>query len=373
MRSRPPRPRSSPASGRRVAMTVDVERIKRAYPIADVIAAHGVALRPTGRRFMGRCPFHHDDRPSLVVYPDTRSYYCFGCGSGGDVIDFIRRTRDLGFAQAIAYLGEQSPPPPAPPAPTHQTPQTVRLSVDDRLILTAACELYHEALFQTPEALRYLEERRVPLWLARRARLGYSDGRSLLAYLKRRRLSVRRAVEMGLFYPDRRPGRDEREALRGRIVIPDLRSGYCGWMTGRVLSGASDRPYLNLALPKPLLGYDAVRGRPRVILTEGVFDWLALLSWGLPACALLGTQPAPHAMRLLDRTRSVVLVLDNDGPGREGAASLADAFGDRAAVVALPEGVKDVSQLNQLPDGRETFFQLLAEAERGVRDVAAAP
>ncbi|MCC6785073.1 MAG: DNA primase, partial [Planctomycetes bacterium] len=76
-------------------MTVDVERIKRAHPIADVIAAHGVALRPTGRRFMGRCPFHSDDRPSFVVYPDTRSYYCFGCGSSGDVIDFIRRARDL--------------------------------------------------------------------------------------------------------------------------------------------------------------------------------------------------------------------------------------------------------------------------------------
>ncbi|GMU40146.1 MAG: hypothetical protein AMXMBFR23_10120 [Chloroflexota bacterium] len=353
-------------------MTVDVERIKRAHPIADVIAAHGVALRPTGRRFMGRCPFHSDDRPSFVVYPDTRSYYCFGCGSSGDVIDFVRRARDLGFAQAVAYLGEQPPPPSALSAPKQGPQQAVRLSVDDRLILTAACELYHEALFQTPDALRYLEERHIPPWLARRARLGYSDGRSLLAYLKRRRLSVRRAVEMGLCYPDRRPGRDEREAMRGRIVIPDLRSGYCGWMTGRVLAGTSDHPYLNLALPKPLLGYDAVRGRPRVILTEGPFDWLALLSWGLPACALLGTQPAPHALRLLDRTRSVVLVLDGDEPGREGAATLAEALGDRATVITLPEGIKDVSQLSLRPDGRETFFELLDEAERSAHDAASA-
>ncbi len=353
-------------------MTVDVERIKQAHPIADVIAAHGVALRPTGRRFMGRCPFHSDDRPSFVVYPDTRSYYCFGCGSSGDVIDFIRRARDLGFAQAVAYLGEQPPPSAVRPAPRQEPPQPARLSVDDRLILTAACELYHEALFQTPDALRYLEERHIPPWLARRARLGYSDGRSLLAYLKRRRLSVRRAVEMGLFYLDRHPGRDEREAMRGRIVIPDLRSGYCAWMTGRVLSGASDHPYLNLALPKPLLGYDAVRGRPRVILTEGPFDWLALLSWGLPACALLGTQPAPHALRLLDRTRSVVLVLDGDEPGHEGAASLAEALGDRATVVTLPDGIKDVSQLSLQPDGREAFFQLLDEAGKGVPDAASA-
>ncbi|MEX1024432.1 MAG: DNA primase [Planctomycetota bacterium] len=354
-------------------MPVDVERIKEAHPIADVIAAHGVALRPSGRRFMGRCPFHRDDRPSLVVYPDTRSYYCFGCGAGGDVIDFIRRTRDLGFAQAVAYLDEQSPPPSARPARRQEPPQRTRLSTDDRLILTAACELYHEALFQTPEALRYLEERRIPPWLARRARLGYSDGRLLLAYLKRRRLSVRRAVEMGLLYADRRQGRDEREAMRGRIVIPDLRSGYCGWMTGRVLGAASGHPYLNLALSKPLLGYDATRGRSRVFLTEGPFDWLALLSWGLPACALLGTQPAPQAFRLLDRTRSVVIVLDNDGPGRDGAAALAGTLGDRATVITLPDGVKDVSQLSLLPDGRETFFQLLDSAGRSVRDAALTP
>jgi len=352
-------------------MSVDVERIKQAYPIADVIAAHGVALRPAGRRFMGRCPFHRDDRPSLVVYPDTRSYYCFGCGAGGDVIDFIRRTRDVGFPEAVAYLGEQSPPPALRLAPRPVTGPAPRLSVDDRLILTAACELYHEALFRTPAAVQYLERRHIPAWLARRARIGYSDGRSLLAYLKRRRLSVRRAVEMGLLYADRHADRDEREAMRGRIVIPDLRAGYCGWMTGRVLSDSSDHPYLNLALPKPLLGYDAARGRPRIVLTEGPFDWLALVSWGLPACALLGTQPAPHALRLLDRTRSVVLVLDNDGPGRDGAASLADTLGDRATIVALPDGVKDVGQLSLLPDGRETFFQLLAEAEGSVRDAVA--
>lgn len=348
-------------------MAIDVERVKQAHPIAEVIAAHGVELRASGRRFAGRCPFHNDGRASLVVYPETRSWHCFGCGSAGDAIDFVRRAHDLGFREAVEYLdglpatGARSrPATPAPPP---------RLSLDDRLILTAACEVYHEALLRTPHALRYLAERQIPGWLVRRARLGYSDGETLRPYLKRRRLSIRRALELGLFYPDRREG-GEREALRRRLVIPDLRAGYCAWMTGRALAADADVPYLSLALPRPLLGYDGVGGRKRVLVAEGPFDWLTLLSWGLPACALLGTQPGDRALRLLQRFGSVVLVLDRDAAGREAAASLAEVLGERASVVELPDGVKDVNELARLPAGRETFFRLLDAADRGRRDVA---
>jgi len=361
-------------------MPVDIERVKAAHPIADVIAAHGVELRATGRRYMGRCPFHADDRPSFVVYSDTQSFHCFGCGASGDVIDFVRRTRDLDFRAAVDFLGEHpgrkpaapsrhGPPPLSAPAPMAPP----RLSVDDRLILTVACEVYHETLLRTPHALRYLAERGIPPWLARRARLGFSDGRQLAPYLKRRRLSLRRASEMGLFYPDRQHG-GLREAMRGRVVIPDLRAGHCGWMTGRMPIEGADVPYLGLALPRPLLGYEAVRGRQRVLLTEGPFDWLTLVGWGLPACALLGTQPGARTLRLLDRARLIVLVLDGDEPGRAAAAQLAEALGERASVVELPAGVKDANQLAQQAGGRETFFRLLDEAqgrEKGaMRDVA---
>ena len=82
-------------------MTTDIEQVKRTNPIADVIASHGVALRPQGGRLSGRCPFHKDASPSLTVYPETASFYCFGCGTGGDVIDFVRRTGGLGFREAI--------------------------------------------------------------------------------------------------------------------------------------------------------------------------------------------------------------------------------------------------------------------------------
>ena len=75
----------------------DTDAIRRDHPIGDVVAASGLQLRPMGGRLTGVCPFHGDTRPSFVVYPATRSYYCFGCGAGGDVIDFVARRNKVGF------------------------------------------------------------------------------------------------------------------------------------------------------------------------------------------------------------------------------------------------------------------------------------
>jgi len=344
-------------------MAIDVDRIKRGHAIDEVIANHGVPLRPVGSRLVGRCPFHEDGRASMVVYPVTRSYYCFGCGAGGDVIDFVRRVERVGFREAVALLGADQPE--AVDRPATQRPP-VRLSLDDRLMLTAACELYHETLLRTPGMLRYVETRGVSSWLTRHCRLGYSDGTALASYLKRRRLSLKRAQELGLLFPS------GDETMTGRIVIPDLRGAHCGWMVGRIVDGLREPKYRGLALPRPLLGFERARGHQRVFLTEGPFDWLTLVGWGLPSCALLGTQPGPDTLRLLARARSVVLVLDTDEAGRAAAMNLAASLGDRARVVQLPDGVKDVNELGVQPDGREAFFRAVDEAERRARDVASA-
>ncbi len=183
-----------------------------------------------------------------------------------------------------------------------------------------------------------------------------SDGSRLVPYLKRRRLSLRRARELGLLFES------GDEAMSGRLVIPDLRGAHCGWMVGRALSGGRTPKYRALSLARPLLGHD--RRWRRVFLTEGPFDWLTLLGWGLPACALLGTHAGGGVLRQLDRARSVVLVMDNDDPGREAAAKLREALGERARILELPEGASDVNELAMQPGGREAFFRLL-DAERG--------
>jgi DNA primase len=149
--------------------------------------------------------------------------------------------------------------------------------------------------------------------------------------------------------------------MLGRIVVPDLRGGRAAWLTGRTL-GQGDPRYLNLRLPTPLLGLSLVRGG-EVLVTEGPFDWLTAVQWGLSAVALLGTHVSRSTAQVLARFRRVYLALDADEAGRRAAAALATALGQRAVVVDLPSGVHDLNDLGRLPDGRTTFqrrFELAA-------------
>jgi len=86
-------------------ITYDVKDIKDKIDIVKLINAY-VDLQQSGSCYQGVCPFHRENHPSFTVYPETRSWYCFGCGEGGDVIDFIRLIEDLDFNQALRKLGK---------------------------------------------------------------------------------------------------------------------------------------------------------------------------------------------------------------------------------------------------------------------------
>src|SRR3990170_8714514 len=157
----------------------DVQSIRQANPIEEVVARAGVDLRPVGQRLAGSCPFHRDGRPSLAVYPDNDSYFCFGCGAGGDVIDFVARLHGVAFKEAAAMLAGQ---PEArlgrEPVPRkivrlasrrHADPLT-RAEAD---VIDAAASFYHDALWHSQEALAYLAARGIDPNTARRCRLGF--------------------------------------------------------------------------------------------------------------------------------------------------------------------------------------------------------
>lgn len=339
-------------------MSLSIQEIKRRNPIAVVVTEHGVPLRQQGETLKGRCPFHQDDTPSFTVYPKTRSFYCFGCGVGGDVIDFVRRANGVSFREAVNRLSGRWVP-----VRTKANPEK-SLSLDDRMILTAACAVYHEALLATPVALKYLESRGIGIGVVKQCRLGFSNGGALRVYLERRRMSLKRAREMGLLW------RDVREALAGRIIIPELRGAECVWMIGRSMGDGREPKYRGLSLPKPLLGYERVRGRPRVVLAEGAFDYLTGVSWNLSICALLGTHARADRLGFLERAQEVLICLDNDEPGKQAANELASRLGVGARVLSLPDGVKDLNELGKRPDGRALFFRLLNETEGSDREPA---
>ena len=103
------------------------------------------------------------------------------------------------------------------------------------------------------------------------------------------------------------------------------------------------------------------------VVAEGVFDWLALASWGVPAVSALGTQGVERVALALRGCPRVFLAFDNDEAGLGATEELADLLGRRAAAVTLPQGVGDVAELACLPQGRAAFLRLLARAARSAR------
>ena len=90
--------------------TVDIAELKARNPLGDAVESAGVALRGKGRVRQGVCPFHQEAEGSFTVYSDSEKFYCFGCGAGGDVLDFVQRMEGLNLPEAIRRLDDGSVP-----------------------------------------------------------------------------------------------------------------------------------------------------------------------------------------------------------------------------------------------------------------------
>ena len=121
LQGQPPGP-EGPREGRRVIVLanapVDIPALKAQHSLGAVVEESGVGLRGRGRVRQGICPFHEESEGSFTVYGDTERYYCFGCGAGGDVLDFVQRTEGLSLPEAIRRL--DGTPHPANPSVTER-------------------------------------------------------------------------------------------------------------------------------------------------------------------------------------------------------------------------------------------------------------
>lgn len=334
----------------------DVAALKASHPIAGVIAGYGIALALAGQALVGRCPFHADaGRPNLHVYPSTNSYFCYRCGRGGDAIDFVMRRERLGFRAACDRLLGWSTQP-AHAERCHTLPDWERLDAREQRVLDTAVAVYADRLRRTPASLAYLRSRGITDEVVASGTVGYCAGHDLAQALDANDLVV--AGRLGLLGPDRRGEPQERFA--GRIVVAEYRPGGAIWLIGRAWQTGGPR-YLSLAGARPLLGLERIRGVAVVFLTEGVFDWLTAIGWGLSACCLCGTHGTERQFAAFEGVRRIIAVFDGDVAGREAADGLGRRFGRRWCPVPLPDGC-DLNDLGCRADGKRRFFALLQAA-----------
>ena len=229
--------------------------------------------------------------------------------------------------------------------------------------MNTAGTLYRDALWRTPSARAYLGMRGIHDWVIRACGLGFADGRSLEAHL-RRHGGLRVAEELGLL---RRPepsdgGRPLRERFAGRVVVPEIRGGQPIWFIGRAPADRETRvKYLALPGERPILGFERAAGRHEVYLVEGIFDWLTAIGWHLPAFSTCGTDFPFDRLGWLARARVIFGVMDGDRAGREAAERFGAGLGARWRPIELPDGL-DLNDLGCRPDGRALFFRLVAAA-----------
>ena len=346
-----------------------VERIRWANRLEDVVAGY-TQLRPGGRnRLKGLCPFHREESPSFVVYTDQQSWWCYGCQAGSDipggqdVFKFLMLAEKVSFPEAVDRLSAgvptDMPVPVPPPVAAREDPALTDAHLH---LLTTAAEVYHTHLLAYAPALDYLAGRGLDMEAVRRHRIGYAAGDRLRKYLRFKGWDEELAAELRLI--EEKHGT---EHLRNRLVIPEWRDERVVYLAGRAL-GSFNPKYLFLdGAPKPLYGLEYIQDQPQVFITEGLFDWLALIQWGYPAACLLGTWLKKTHQPHFDHASRIYLAFDNDESGREAASRLMELWPDRAVELRLPDAAKDVGELGERPGGREVFEAVVEAADMGNR------
>jgi DNA primase len=377
----------------------DIQQLKAAHRIEDVIAGCGIALLKNGTRLKARCPFpdHEDKTASFFVFPRTQTFQCFGrCGRGGDVLDFLQEWHSCSFREATALLAGEVLLPPSNGRSERVGTRGVRVPVrhhalaepekeEDELeqlakpppILTLASEMYHRSLLRHPDVLSYAQARGIQPSSVRSMQLGYADGRTLPSYLAAHAELREDAQRCGLVSDQ------GRETLAGRLIFPERRTGATWYLIGRIVPPQRSKyKYLGLSIPKPLLGYgEALAGieagekRHRGILVlEGAIDRVIALQWCLPVytVALIAAWGSCGQVReLLDLATlgggaSVLLGLDDDEAGQTATVGLLSELremGVPATVVPHPEaGGKDLGELGLRPEGRSLYLPCLRRA-----------
>ena len=341
-----------------------IQEVVRRNDIEDVVQSY-VQLRRRGRTCTGLCPFHTEKTPSFVVYPETQSFYCFGCGAGGDVITFIKKISNLEYVEAVKLLASRAgmPMPNEEDKAGEMRRKVLAINRD------AARYFYDQLNKPTPEAALAREYWRKRRGLSddtiRRFGLGYApDSYSdLLHYLKGRGYNEEELLESGLV---RRSEKGNLYNLfRHRMITPiiDLRGNVIAF-GGRVLDDSKPK-YINspetvvYKKSRTLFALNIAKRSTsrRYILCEGYMDVISMHQAGFDtAVCACGTALTPEQVKLIgEYADEVILSYDSDEAGQKAAARSLELFAPSPARVSV---LKDPDEFIK-KFGRDRFEMLL--------------
>ncbi len=344
-----------------------------------------VTLKRRGRILTGLCPFHNEKTPSFTVYPETQSYYCFGCGNGGDAITFIKNIENLDYTEAVRYLAERvglSVPQDNFNSDLYEKRR--RMFEANRL----AARFFHAALY-SPEGegcLQYLHNRGLTDVTIRRFGLGYAPAGwdRLRNHLRKQGFTDRELYEVNLLRMSEKTDKNNEkkyhyyDAFVERAMFPvfDLRGNVLAF-SGRALTSDAPRKYVNtsdtLIYKKGenifALNFAKKSKKDSLILCEGNLDVISLHQAGFDnAVAGLGTALTEQQAALLARyAGEIFLCYDADEAGQKAARKAIRLFSKttvRVKVIRL-QGGKDPDEILK-NYGAERFKSLLEGAANDV-------
>lgn len=353
-----------------------LQELKFKTDIEDVISGY-VSLKKRGSTSLGLCPFHNEKTPSFTVYNDTQSFYCFGCGAGGDAVTFIKKIENLDYIDAVKLLAQRA---------GLQMPEDN--SYDDSLskkrrrileINRETARFYYNYMMseQGKIGLEYYLNRGLSMNTIKHFGLGYAPNEwdSLLKHLKSKGYKPSEMVDADVV----KIGRNNRyyDNFRNRVMTPiiDVRGNVIAF-GGRVLDDSKPK-YINTAdtllykKTNELFGLNFAKNNcsETLILCEGYMDVIAMHQAGFTnAVAGCGTALTNEQVRLISRyTKEVILAYDADEAGRKALNKAIGLFKNTDVKVKIPAlvGGKDPDEIIKTY-GRDKFKGMLEGASNEI-------
>lgn len=352
-----------------------LDEVKNRIGLVEVVGRR-VRLIKKGREHHGLCPFHNEKTPSFTVNEDKAFYHCFGCGEHGSVFDFVMKTDNMSFPEAVERLANEAGM--EIPVETLEDRQR-QVRAKGLYDVMEAATVYFEKQLRVPEgrvALNYLLNRGISETSINHFRLGFAvDSRGALkSALAREGISDHLMIEAGLLIQPDDTARQPYGRFRGRVMFPIAdRRGRMIAFGGRILGDGKPK-YLNspetplfhkghnlYAFPQAV---EAAQKTKTILVTEGYTDVIALHQAGFKhAVAPLGTALTEDQIQLMWRVVSEpILCFDGDSAGQKAAGRAAE----RTLPILKPE--KSLGFVT-MPDGEDPDSLIKTRGARAIEEV----